>query len=113
MIRRLVESDRESVSKLLSLAPHTNLYMLGNIEANGFGSDFCEFFGDVESGQVRGVVNRYMTGWSVFGAADADWMGLGAVVDSHEVRAERLQDNPGGIDSFLPFLQRYECASLT
>ena len=27
--------------------------------------------------------------------------------------AERLQDNPGGIDSFLPFLQRYECASLT
>ena len=51
MIRRLVESDRESVSKLLSLAPQTNLYMLGNIEANGFDADFCEFFGDVELGR--------------------------------------------------------------
>ena len=113
MIRRLGESDRASVTALLSAAPQLNLYLLGNLEANGFDADFCEFFGDVVDGRVRGVVNRYMTGWTVYGEADADLGGLGEVVDSYPTVAERLQDNPGGIASFLPYLQRYVASSLT
>ena len=114
MIRRLRESDRASLVVLLSSAPHFNLYLLGNVDANGFEADFCEFFGDVDAqGRVRAVINRYMSGWTVFGEADADWGALGGVVDQHETVAERLQDNPGGIASFLPFLARYETASIT
>ena len=113
MIRRLHEDDRRGLVELLSVAPQLNLYLLGNVEANGFDADFCEFFGDVEDGDVRGVVNRYMTGWTVYGLPEADWAGLGAVVDGHEVIAERLQDNPGGVPSFLPYVTRYCEASLT
>lgn len=113
MIRRLEEGDRASLMALLMAAPAHNLYLLGNVEANGFEADFCEFFGDVVDGQVRGVVNRYMNGWTVYGAADADWAGLGNVVDTHAVVAERLQDNPGGVASFLPYLKRYAQSSLT
>jgi hypothetical protein len=112
MIRRLGEGDRASVITLLSAAPQLNLYMLGNLHTYGFDTDFCEYFGDVEDGHLRGLVNRYATGWTVFGEGAADWAGLGALVDSHVVEAERLQDNPGGIESFLPFLQRYEASNL-
>lgn len=97
---------------LLSASPHLNLYLMGNVEALGFETDFCEFYGDVKDGQVRGVVNRYMTGWTVYGARDADWQGLAKVVDEHEVVAARLQDNPGGIESFLPYLTRYTSTSV-
>ena len=113
MIRRLHEGDRASLMALLHVAPQMNLYILGNVEANGFEADFCEFFGDVEDGRVRGVVNRYMTGWTVFGEADADWPALGATVDAFPLVAERLQDNPGGVPSLLPYLQRYEAAAVS
>lgn len=107
MIRRLGEDDRARVVALLSAAPQHNLYMLGNLESNGFDQDFCEFFGDVVDGGVRGVVNRYMAGWTVYGLPDADWASLAQVVDSHAVVGERLQDNPGGVATFLPYLTRY------
>lgn len=112
MIRRLDESDRDRLKTLLESAPQLNLYLLGNMEANGFDQDFCEFWGDVVEGRVAGVVNRYMTGWTVFGETSADWAGLGAVVDEHAVVAERLQDNPGGVPSLLPYLQRYVATSV-
>jgi predicted GNAT family acetyltransferase len=113
MIRHLGEPDRAALMALLSAAPQFNLYLLGNVEANGFEQDFCEFWGDVVDGRVRGVVNRYMTGWTVYGEADAEWAALGAVVDGYDMAAERLQDNPGGVPSFLPYLKRYALASLT
>jgi predicted GNAT family acetyltransferase len=49
-----------------------------------------------------------MTGWSVYGEAAADWGGLGQVLDTHPAGALRLQDNPGGIASLLPYLRRYQ-----
>jgi predicted GNAT family acetyltransferase len=119
MIRRLQEIDRASLMALLSAAPQLNLFLLGNLESNGFDTDFCEFFGDVyddgengKNGRVRAVVNRYMSGWTVYGEADADWAGLGKIVDMHDLKTIRLQDNPGGIASFLPFLQRYTADSI-
>ena len=87
--------------------------MLGNIESMGFEEEVCEFWGDfADDGALRGVLNRYMTGWTAFGLPDADWAALGAILDEHPLAAERLQDNPGGVDSFLPFLQRYTAADI-
>ncbi|MCC6453801.1 MAG: GNAT family N-acetyltransferase [Caldilineaceae bacterium] len=113
MIRRLGEADRFGTIALLEAAPILNLYLLGNLDAHGFGEEFCEFWGDVVDGRVHGVINRYMTGWTVFGEASADWAGLGQVIDHHAVVAERLQDNPGGVPSLLPYLQRYEAAHVS
>lgn len=117
MIRSLTENDREEVVEYLKRTPHFNLYMLGNLEKLGFDHAFCEFWGDFaedtntsDMGPLRGVLNRYMTGWTVYGEADADWAGMAKILDGHPNRAERLQDNPGGVDSFLPYLQHFTSA---
>lgn len=111
MIRLLHEIDRLAVIQLLNAEPHFNLYMLGNLNKLGFTQDFCQFWGDIAATpagpQLRGVINRYMSGWSIYGRAEADWAGLAAILDEFPERAIRLQDNPGGIPSFLPFLQHY------
>lgn len=117
MIRLLTENDRGPLLALLNAEPQLNLYMLGNLEKLGFAQDLCQFWGDVTekvSGiiEIRGVINRYMNGWAVYGQPQANWAGLGAVLDSHPIPAARLQDNPGGVASFLPYLQRYNCEKL-
>ncbi|MEZ4864573.1 MAG: GNAT family N-acetyltransferase [Caldilineaceae bacterium] len=112
MIRKLTASDRAAAVTLLTRAPHLNLYMLGNLETLGFEREFCEFWGDVSAtgaqNSLRAILNRYMTGWTIYGQPDAAWSALGAVLDQHPAGATRLQDNPGGIISFLPYLQRYQ-----
>jgi uncharacterized protein len=112
MIRLLTEADRAMTVDFLSIAPHCNLYMLGNLEKLGFTTEICEFWGDVvqdEPGEpIQAVLNRYMTGWTVYGTVDADWAAFSNILDHHPAGASRLQDNPGGIDSFLPYLQRYQ-----
>lgn len=122
MIRLLTEQDRATVVAFLKQAPHFNLYMLGNLEKLGFAHAFCEFWGDFAAnpqqrteGQdtaLRAVINRYMTGWTVYGEPDADWAGLAQILENHPNPAERLQDNPGGIDSFLPYLERFTSVKL-
>lgn len=115
MIRPLTDADRAETEAFLSTAPEYNLYLLGNIASLGFNAGFSQFWGDfradtstgADAAQLRGVLNRYMTGWVVFGAADADWVGLAQILDTHREGASRLQDNPGGITSFLPYLTRY------
>ncbi len=118
MLRALTETDRRQVTDFLAQAPHFNLYMLGNVEKLGFDHAFCEFWGDFADNEadigksasapkLRGVINRYMSGWTVYGERAADWAGLATILDNHPNPAERLQDNPGGIDSFVPYLQRY------
>jgi GNAT superfamily N-acetyltransferase len=118
MLRALGPADYDGTVRLLSMSPALNLYMLGNLEKHGFGADFCEFWGDFEdvvgaNVTPRAVLNRYMNGWSVYGLPDADWRGLAAVMDDHPEAGTRLQDNPGGIESFLPFLRRYAVDQVT
>lgn len=116
MIRLLTESDRPALLTLLQAEPRFNLYLLGNVSKLGFAQDFCQFWGDVvetpTGPQLRGVINRYMTGWVVYGQPAADWAGLAAVLDEHPVCATRLQDNPGGIASLLPYVQRYRASNV-
>ncbi len=108
MIRPLQEGDRTAAMVLLQAAAEINLYFLGNLESYGLEQAFCQFWGDFDPrGRLRAVLNRYHTGWVIYGQADADWGGLAQVVDHHPAGAVRLQDNPGGIPSFLPYLRRY------
>jgi len=112
MIRKLTSADREIAQTLLQREPEINLYMLGNMEAIGFDADFCEFWGDFdERGELRGIADRYFTGWVVYGRPDADWEALAALIDD-DATATRLQDNPGGIPSLLPLLSRHRAAEV-
>lgn len=127
VIQKLDDSHRTLLADFLQRAPEQNIYMLGNLSALGVDHPISEFWGDLEhvatgslaSKQVdstqqtpllRGVLNRYMRGWSVYGESTADWSGLAAVLDNHPEPAERLQDNPGGISTFTPWLRRYHTA---
>ena len=110
MIRELNDSDLQQVIDLLQLSPAFNLYLLGNLETLGLDDPICQFWGDFdETGSVRAVLNRYMTGWTLFGLPSSDWLALAGIIDAHPVPATRLQDNPGGIPSLLPYLKRYAC----
>jgi predicted GNAT family acetyltransferase len=115
MIRKLVETDRSTAVALLAESPQMNLYPLGNMEALGFNNEVCEFLGDFAdgTGALRGVLNRYMNGWTIWGSRDADWSALAHAIDTHPIVAARLQDNPGGIDSILPFLRRYRASTVS
>lgn len=120
MIRLLVESDRPGAISFLNRSPEYNLYLLGNLESLGVGSgkdsDICQFWGDfVENhgrSELRAILNRYMSGWSVFGLTGSDWTGLAETMETHPVSLTRLQDNPGGIQSILPFLHRYQASAV-
>jgi predicted GNAT family acetyltransferase len=115
VIRKLDESDRDSAVRLLMDDTVFNLYMLSNIEQLGFDSEYCEFWGDFATrspDSLRGLLNRYMGGWSIYGQPDSSWSELGSVVDMHPVTATRLQDNPGGVASFLPYLKGYEAEKI-
>ncbi len=112
MIRTLDAADTDELVRLLSESRRYNLYMLGNLHKLGFGADFCQFWGDFADapdgqGELRAVLNRYMTGWVVYGQPASDWRELAAVMEAHPAGATRVQDNPGGVASFLPYLQRY------
>jgi predicted GNAT family acetyltransferase len=111
-IRLLTEKDRAVLHALAAQQPEQNLYLLGNLESVGFTQDFCTFWGDFSAGgTLRGVANRYFTGWSIYGLSNADWRALAALVDA-DPNAARLQDNPGGTPSLLPFLITYGAARI-
>ncbi len=113
MIQQLGEADRAALTALLLNDPAHNLYMLGNLETLGFGRDFCQFWGQFdENGRLASVANIYTVGWSVYGRNGADWTELAGVIDKHPKKAERLQDNPGGVESILPFLRKYRAAEV-
>lgn len=108
----LGEADGAALRALVVRRPEINLFLLGNLETVGFHQPFCTFWGDfAEDGALRGVANRYFTGWSVFGRPDADWSALAALLDA-DPAAARLQDNPGGVDSLLPFVHHYAASRI-
>ncbi len=113
VIRELNEADRRATVVLLSRQPAMNLYLLGNLETLGFENSLCQFWGDFgQDGTLRAVLNRYMSGWALFGTPDADWAALAATLEQHPITAERLQDNPGGTASILPWLTRYQAVKV-
>ena len=113
MIRPLQEADRQAAYSLLRQDRALNLYLLGNLQTVGLRADYCQFWGDFGAdGRLRALLNRYMQGWALYGRPDADWAACGRVVDSSPITAARLQDNPGGIASFLPYLHRYRARSV-
>lgn len=115
MIRELTAEDLPEATALLTQATEYNLYTLGNLTSVGFtDSALSQFWGDFdEERQLRGILNRYMNGWIVYGNPGADWAGLGQIVDIQKLQTCRLQDNPGGTKTILPFLNSYEVTKVS
>ncbi len=58
-----------------------------------------------------GVLMRYMDGWNIADGPGCDYAGFGRIFDEHPAGAARLQDNTRYVESFVPFLHRYQEAS--
>jgi len=112
MIHLLSTPDYNQIYDFCNQNPALNLYFLGNLESLGVESDICQFWGSFDAkGQLAGVLMRYMDGWNIADGLGCDYAGFGKIVDSHPVGAARLQDNTRHVDSFVPFLNRYQEAS--
>ncbi|MCO6449340.1 MAG: GNAT family N-acetyltransferase [Caldilineales bacterium] len=109
MIRRLLNPDYDLAHAFCAQNPALNLYFLGNLESLGLETDYCQFWGsfDENTGDLNGVLNRYMDGWNIADGPGCDYAGFGIVVDEHPAGAARLQDNTRHAESFLPYLTRY------
>ena len=60
MIRKLMQKDHEIVQALLQQEPAYNLFIIGDIEAYGYESEFQELWGDfTPDGNLRAVLLRY------------------------------------------------------
>lgn len=60
MIRKLKESDRQISLNFLSEEPAINLFIIGDIENNGFDEDFQELWGSFnENNDLVGILLRY------------------------------------------------------
>jgi uncharacterized protein len=60
MIRKLIQSDNDQVLDFLKKEPSINLFIIGDIEAFGFDSDFQELWGKFdEDGEIKAVLLRF------------------------------------------------------
>jgi GNAT superfamily N-acetyltransferase len=88
--------------------------MLGNLEKYELSADnnICQFWGFFPDARdfspLLGILNRYLAGWNIYGQPQTNWAEFAAILEQHPDGAKRLQDNPGGIESFLPYLQAYQ-----
>jgi predicted GNAT family acetyltransferase len=109
MIRLLTALSYDLIYTFCNQNPALNLYFLGNLESLGVESDICQFWGSFDDdGALTGVLMRYMDGWNIADGPGCDYAGFGQIVDGHPAGAARLQDNTRHVESFLPYLQRYQ-----
>ncbi|NLP33714.1 MAG: GNAT family N-acetyltransferase [Clostridiales bacterium] len=60
MVRKLEEKDRKDVLEFLNEEPAINLFLIGDIETNGFEEEFQTLWGQyTEEGILEGVLLRY------------------------------------------------------
>ncbi|GGE50190.1 N-acetyltransferase [Pullulanibacillus camelliae] len=81
MIRLLTEADRQTCLEFVSARPAENLFIIGDIEAFGFASDFQEVWGDFTSEkQLRAVLLRYYQNYIVYAPGAFDTEGMADII---------------------------------
>jgi len=106
MIRPLGEPDRRQVMELLLPDSTVNLFIIGDVENNGFATDFQQLWGDFDPrGSLRAILLRYFGSFVAYGRGDFDTDGLAEVFRSHRHLAtafsglervvSRFEDRPG------------------
>jgi len=87
MIRLLKEGDREQVMDLLAPESALNLFIIGDIENNGFETEFQQLWGDFQAaGELRAVLLRYYGSFLPYARGEFDLDGLAGVLLQHKDR---------------------------
>lgn len=85
MIRKLTKEDHEVVLDYLSEEPSINLFIIGDIEAFGYDSDFQELWGEFDSEHtLKAVLLRYYKSFIPYSKTEFDVLGIANIIKSYE-----------------------------
>ncbi|WP_462410653.1 GNAT family N-acetyltransferase [Neobacillus sp. Marseille-QA0830] len=85
MIRKLTVQDHQQVLAFLSEEPSINLFMIGDIEAFGYSSDFQELWGEFnEQGTIKAVLLRYYQSFIPYAKGDFDLAGFVSIIQNYQ-----------------------------
>ncbi|GAA0358466.1 GNAT family N-acetyltransferase [Bacillus horti] len=85
MIRKLNQFDHEQVMGYLAKEPSFNLFIIGDIEAFGYESDFQDLWGEFnESGQLIAVMLRLYSSYIVSSTGGLNVNGFAEIINSDE-----------------------------
>jgi len=103
-IRSLGERDRAEVMRLLSPERTLNLFIIGDVENNGFEADFQELWGDFDAGgRLRAVLLRYYGSFIPYAPGEFDLDGLSDLVSRQRHRLQVFS----GIERVVGRFERY------
>lgn len=81
MIRKLTVQDHKTVMDFLSEEPSINLFIIGDIEAFGYETDFQELWGEFhEDGKLNAVLLRYFESFIPYAKGEFDVQGFADLI---------------------------------
>lgn len=112
MIRKLTEADRAQTLAFLSVEPAINLFMVGDIEQDGFDKDFQELWGDFnEIGELEGVLLRYNGSYIPYYKTPAfDPLPFVEIIKA-DLKHMVVSGKENVLNVFQPYFNDYDCKS--
>jgi uncharacterized protein len=81
MIRKLTQRDNQGVMDFLSEEPAINLFIIGDIEAFGYDTDFQELWGEFsEDDKLKAVLLRYHNSFIPYAKGEFDVKGFAGII---------------------------------
>lgn len=110
MIRKLTEIDREQTLDFLSAEPAINLFMIGDIEQDGFDKDFQELWGDFnEERELKGVLLRYNESYiPYYKSLTFDPLPFVEIIKA-DVKHKIISGKESVLNIFQPYFNTYDC----
>lgn len=84
MIRQLVAYDHDKVMELVGNKPAENLFIIGDIEAFGYDSDFQRLFGQFEGDQLIAILLDYDHNYILYSESAYDRAGFAEIINEDE-----------------------------
>ncbi|MDP4087543.1 MAG: GNAT family N-acetyltransferase, partial [Bacillota bacterium] len=86
MIRNLFENDHEQVMAYLSDEPSVNLFIIGDIEAFGYQSEFQELWAEFDDRQqIKGVLLQFYQSFVFYAKGEFDIAGFAFIMKKAKV----------------------------
>jgi uncharacterized protein len=102
MIRELTEQDHAEVMKFLLQDPSMNLFIIGDIEAFGYHSEFQRLWGEFHSGEIKAVLLKYYKSY-IFYSVDKDHFDVQAFAALMETNS-----NPVTLSGRADLVEKFE-----
>ncbi|NRD77825.1 GNAT family N-acetyltransferase [Bacillus sp. BRMEA1] len=103
MIRKLSGQDHDQVMAYLSEEPSINLFIIGDIEAFGYDSDFQEVWAEFDQhGRIKAVLIRFYQSFIPYAKGDFDAAGFASIMKEYG-QPIRLSGKTDIVDQFEAF----------